>query len=107
MKQYGIIRDPQPNDVIVITVPPNTTLEHIEAIGEATKAELGCQVVVVSEGVRVGDDGAAAELTALKARRCDGCRHGGEVNAFEVLCRIFNAWMPFDHACNAWQPKNP
>lgn len=46
----------------------------------------------------------ATELAALKARRCNGCRQGGEVNADEVLCRVFNTWMPFDHACNAHTP---
>ena len=74
-REVGIIRDPQPNDVLVVTVPRSTDLGTCDHIGEMLRKRIGCRVVVMMNGIRVGDDGAAAELTALKARRCDGCNH--------------------------------
>ena len=125
-REIGIIRDPQPNDVLVVTVPRNTSPEFADRIGETTRQKLGCRVVVVSNGVRIGDDGAAAELAALKARRCDGCEWYGDRStplAAYGTCTLANSeygaplvldgdaesgelLVEADHACNAWTAKS-
>ena len=107
-REIGIIRDPQPNDVLVVTVPRNTSPEFADRIGETTRQKLGCRVVVVSNGVRIGDDGAAAELAALKARRCDGCEHGEAPTWPDsgLWCQAFAIHVAADHTCNAWTAKS-
>ncbi len=122
-REVGIIRDPQPNDVLVVAVPQNAQVPDAAAIKQVLGEAVGCKIVVVSDGIRVGDDGAAAELAALKARRCDGCDcfmvadHAETGYGFCLLPNVdyrgamTGPWggrcpqVRPDHACNAWRPK--
>lgn len=103
-REVGIIRDPQPNDVLVVAVPGATDADTCDHIGEMLRGRIGCRVVVVSDGIRVGDDGAAAELAALKARRCDGCEFI-QSPPMGDWCAAYGHLVRPDHACNTWRPK--
>ena len=54
IREIGVIRNLQPNDAVVITVPAHTTADVIARIGRMTKQHLGCYVLVVPEDVTVG-----------------------------------------------------
>lgn len=55
---------------------------------------------------------ATTELSALKARRCDGCAHA-EPSSFVTIAEFWcGRWssevrVPASHSCAAWTPKEP
>lgn len=46
-----------------------------------------------------------AELSALKARRCDGCACGGRPADGSLVCDWLGIVVPVDHSCAAWTEK--
>ena len=50
-------------------------------------------------------DALRAELSALKARRCDGCAHVAAEHPGRVRCGWLRVIVPVDFSCAAWTEK--
>lgn len=59
IKELAVIRNVQPNDVLVVTMPDGCQPDVADRIGVALKARIGCKVIVVSDGVQIGTEVAA------------------------------------------------
>jgi methyl coenzyme M reductase alpha subunit len=53
VRDLAIMRDPQPNDVLVVKLPDETTAETIHEFAEALDGLLPCRVVVITESVDI------------------------------------------------------
>lgn len=51
--EAAIIRNPQPNDVLVLRVPETMTAEQMSELVVHAARGVGCKVVVIGDGIEV------------------------------------------------------
>ena len=59
IKELAVIRNVQPGDVLVVTVPKDCRPDGADHIGCIVKEHIGCKVLVVSADIQIGTEVAA------------------------------------------------